>query len=367
MLYKRDVPYNELPLLPPQIELESKKILKKSIAANKALAELKGWSFNQSNPILLFQSIALQEAKSSAEIENIVTTNDEIYQALATPTDKSISPATKEVLHYKEALWYGYREIQKDFPITINMFVKLFQIVKQRSDGIRKLPGTTLKNSFNETVYTPPNNNDDIMRLLTNLENYINVEDTDNDVDALIKLAVIHYQFECIHPFPDGNGRVGRIINVLYLIKKKLLAFPILYLSRYITKNKSDYYKTIKNVTEKQEWNDWILFMLDAIETTAKETLSCIKHIYSEQEKILSLLNEKAPTLSSKELVELLFEQPYCKISFLVDRKIAKTQTASKYLKTLCDLGILKLIKRGHENYYVNLPLWNILIEDNIK
>ena len=363
-MYKSDTAYNELPLLPPQTELESKRILKKSIAANKALAELKGWSFNQSNPMLLFQSIALQEAKSSAEIENIVTTNDEIYKALATPTDKNISPATKEVLHYKEALWYGYRQIREDFPITVNMFVKLFQIVKQRSDGIRNLPGTVLKNSFNETVYTPPDNKSDIMRLMSNLENYINVDDENSDVDALIKLAVIHYQFESIHPFPDGNGRVGRIINVLYLIKKNLLDFPILYLSRYITKNKSAYYESIKNVTEKQAWDKWIWYMLDAIETTAKETLDCIKRIYREKERVLIFLSDKAPALSSKELVDLLFEQPYCKISFLVDRKISKTQTASRYLKQLCDLGILELIKRGRENYYVNVPLWNILIED---
>ena len=187
---KKNVPYNNLPLLPPKFEIETLPILKKAISANKSLAELRGWSFNQANPLLLLQSIALQEAKSSSEIENIVTTNDEIYQALATPADKNISPATKEVLHYKEALWHGCEKVKEGYPLTINLFIELFQIIKQRTDGIRKLPGTKLKNNFNEVVYTPPNNSEDILRLLTNLEKYIN-EDAPDDVDPLIKLAVI--------------------------------------------------------------------------------------------------------------------------------------------------------------------------------
>lgn len=217
-MYNKDIPYNELPTLPPIENLETVTILKKAIAANKALAELRGWVFTQSNPFLLLQSITLQEAKASSEIENVVTTNDELYQALSTPLTNNISASAKEVMHYKEALWQGYNTVQKDYPITVNMFIDLFRIVKKRSDGIRKLPGTCLKNSFNEVVYTPPDNEMDILRLLSNLENYINNDD--DDVDFLIKLAVIHYQFECIHPFPDGNGRVGRIINVLYLVQK---------------------------------------------------------------------------------------------------------------------------------------------------
>ena len=359
MTHQKDLPYNNLPTLPPRCDLEQKEVLKKAISANKALAELRGWSFNQSNPLLLLQSIALQEAKSSNEIENIVTTNDELYQAFATPLDRNISPAAKEVLHYKEAMWYGYNKLDKDYPLTVNLFINLFRIVKQRDDGIRKLPGTVLRNSMNEVVYTPPDNADDIMRLLSNLESYINT--SDDGIDPLIKLAVIHYQFECIHPFPDGNGRVGRIINVLYLIQEKLLSFPILYLSRYIINHKADYYRALKGVTEDEDWFTWVLYVLDAVEQTAMETLRSIKGIYVAQTEMMERLKTNAPKIYSKELVDVLFEQPYCKISFLVERGIAKEQTASRYLRQLTGLGELDMIKRGRENYYINKPLWNIL------
>ena len=360
MMRNKELPYNDLPYLPPVCELESKRILKKAISANRSLAELRGWSFNQSNPLLMLQSLILQEAKSSSAIENIVTTNDELYQAFATPDDKKIAPAAKEVMHYKEALWCGYEKIQQGFPLTINIFIELFRIVKQRTDGIRCLPGTTLRNSYKEVVYTPPDNEDSIMQLLSNLEKYINIDSAD-DVDPLIKLAVIHYQFECIHPFPDGNGRVGRIVNVLYLIREKLLVFPILYLSSYIIEHKSDYYKALKGVTEHQDWETWIMYILEAIESTAQHTLNSIKDIYLAQEELNKLLKEKAPGIYSKEFIELLFEQPYCKIEFLVKRGIAKPQTASKYLKQLCSLGVLDMIKHGRENYYINKKLWTIL------
>lgn len=360
MTNSRKIPNNNLPILPPKEDLESKEVLKKAISANKALAKLQGWTFTQSNPLLLLQSIALQEAKSSSEIENVVTTNDELYQAFSTPTDAKISPAAKEVMHYKEALWYGYQKLHNEgYPLTINVFIKLFQIIKQRTDGIRNIPGTVLKNSLGEVVYTPPDNQEDILRLLSNLEAYIN---TDNDqVDSLIKLAVIHYQFESIHPFPDGNGRVGRILNILYLIHKNLLVFPILYLSRYIIQHKTTYYKSLRQVTENGDWIPWILYMLDGIEVTAEQTLCSIQKIYRAQEDVIQILKTKAPSIYSKELAELLFEQPYCKISFLVERGLAKPQTASKYLKTLSELGIVTKIKKGRENYYINRRLWDIL------
>ena len=360
MVYQKDIPYNSLPKLPPTAELENMKLLKKAISANKALAELRGWLFTQPNPMLLLHAIILQEAKASSEIENVVTTNDELYQALSSPTAASITPSAKEVLHYKEALWYGYTKILDDVPITTNMFIDLFRIIKRRDDGIRKLPGTCLKNSFGEVVYTPPDNEADIIALLSNLELYLNV-DLEDDIDPLIKLAVIHYQFECIHPFPDGNGRVGRIVNVLYLIHKKLLTFPILYLSRYIIENKSEYYKSLKNVTENQQWENWILYMLNAIENTAQRTLETIQSIYFAKETMCKEIKEKLPQIYSKELVEALFEQPYCKIEFLVEKGIAKPQTASKYLKSLLELGMLDLVQKGREKYYINKTLWNIL------
>lgn len=358
-MYNKNIPYNNLPFVPPAQDIENRIILKKAIQANAALAELRGWSFNQANPLLLLQSIALQEAKSSSAIENIVTTNDELYQALATPGDKTMSPAAKEVLHYKEALWYGYAKLKEGWPLTTNLFVALFRIVKQRSDGIRSVPGTVLKNHWGEVVYTPPDNKNDIERLLANLERYINL--CDDETDPLIKLAVIHYQFECIHPFPDGNGRVGRILNVLYLIREQLLSFPILYLSDYIIHHKANYYHALKGVTETRNWDDWILYILDAVETTSKKTLTLIKTIHSAKAEISEQIKTKAHDIYSRELVELLFEQPYCKINFLVNRGIAKKQTASKYLKKLHELGMLDLIKRGRENYFINKRLWSIL------
>lgn len=358
-MYNHSVPFNELPPLPPIEDVETKKILKKAISANKALAELRGWSFTQANPFLLLQSITLQEAKASSEIENVVTTNDELYQALSTPDAINISPSGKEVMHYKEALWQGYSSVKNGYPITINMFIDLFRVVKKRSDGIRKLPGTCLKNSFNEVAYTPPDNEIDIMRLLSNLEYYINTND--DDIDLLIKLAIIHYQFECIHPFPDGNGRLGRIINVLYLVQKGLLNFPILYLSKYIIENKTSYYKALKDVTEKRCWEDWILYMLDAVESTSITTLNIIKSIFEAQETTRKFIKSNLPKIYSKELVELLFEQPYCKIDFLVNRDIAKHQTASKYLKQLCEIGVLQETVKGREKYFINTELWNIL------
>ena len=363
MPHQKDIPYNTLPTLPPICDLEQKEILKKAISANRALAELRGWSFNQANPLLLLQSIALQEAKSSNEIENIVTTNDELYQAFAAPFDKNISPAAKEVLHYKEAMWYGYNKLVDEYPLTINLFIELFRIVKQRDDGLRKLPGTVLRNSMNEVVYTPPDNPEDILRLLSNLEKYINT--SDDGIDPLIKLAVIHYQFECIHPFPDGNGRVGRIINVLYLIQEKLLSFPILYLSSYVINHKTAYYRALKGVTEDKDWRTWILYILDAVEQTSIETLRAIKGIHVAQSEMIDRIKTNAPKIYSKELIDLLFEQPYCKISFLVKRGIAKEQTASRYLKHLTELGELDMVKRGRENYYINKPLWGILTHSN--
>ncbi len=361
MEHKHNLAYNDLPLLPPTQDLETKVILKKAIQANSALAELRGWSFNQSNPLLLLHSLILQEAKSSSAIENIVTTNDEIYQALATPEEKRISPAAKEVMHYKEAMWYGYQKLQKDFPLTINLFVELFRIVKQRQDGIRTLPGTVLKNSFGEVIYTPPDNKEDIFRLLTNLERYIN---NDDGTDPLVKLAVIHYQFECIHPFPDGNGRVGRILNVLYLIREHLLSFPILYLSAYIIQNKSSYYKTLNGVTENGDWESWILYILDAVEATAKNALHTIQEIHRAQVDMAHKIKEEAPNIYSRDLVELLFEQPYCKIGFLVAHGLGQKQTAAKYLRTLCEIGLLQMIKKGRDNYYINIRLWNILTQE---
>lgn len=360
MTYQQDHAYNNLPVLPPPFDLETKTVLKKVNKANKALGELKGWSPHQSNPYLLLQTIILQEAKASSEIENIVTTNDELYQAYSISDIKNISPATKEVLHYQEALLKGYKML-KDRPLGNGIFLELFHIIKQRTDGIRSNPGTKLMNSSHETVYTPPDNQEDIYRLLKNLEEYINTPK--DDLDPLIRLSLIHYQFECIHPFPDGNGRTGRIVNVLYLVQEHLLNYPTLYLSRYIIQHKTEYYNALQGVTEHQDWENWILYILTAIEETALHTLQMLKDISAAQKYMEDEMREKVPNICSKDLVELLFEYPYCKISFLVQRNIAKTQTASKYLHALYEIGILDRVKIGREIYYINKSLFRLLAQ----
>lgn len=360
MSYNCEIAYNDLPFLPPKgIDVETKAVLKKVNTANRALGELKGWSPHQSNPYLLLQSLILQEAKASSEIENVVTTNDELYQAYSVEDMKHVSPATKEVLHYREALWAGYKAI-KNKPLGISIFRDLFRTIKQIDGDVRSVPGTILRNVFGETVYTPPDNRDTILALLSNLEKYIN--DPQDDLDPLIRLSLIHYQFECIHPFPDGNGRTGRIINVLYLVQENLLTYPILYLSRYIINNKAEYYRLLQGVTERQEWEPWILYILDAVEKTAIHTLHLLKEIHTAQQDLERMIREKFSYMPSHELSEILFEQPYCKIHFLVDRNLAKTQTASKYLSQLASAGILDSLKVGREIYYINRVLFRLLI-----
>jgi len=257
----KNKPYNELPLLPPQAEVETQKILKKAISANKALANLNGLANAMPNDAILVDGIVLQEARSSSGIENIVTTNDELYRAVA-DTKLEISPAAKEVLRYREALWYGFNAIKKR-PLTTNLFVDIVSIIRGASMGIRRVPGTKIANGkTGEPIYTPPESEQIIREKLTNLERFIYADD---DIDPLIKLATLHHQFEAIHPFTDGNGRTGRIINVLFLVEKKILKKPILFLSHYILRTKSDYYAGLRNITELGAWQDWILYILTTL------------------------------------------------------------------------------------------------------
>ena len=354
-------PYNDLPLLPPSIELETKLVLKQAIAANKALAELRcsgAWLPNQG---IFIQALTLQEAKLSSEIESIVTTHDDLYRAFSS-TMPSASPQTKEVLHYKEALWHGFEHIvSKQLPISTNLIEELFKIVKQLDGGIRKTTGTKLKNpQTGEIVYTPPEGENVIRGLLANLEIFINTNDLD-DLDPLVKLAVMHYQFEAIHPFGDGNGRVGRILNILFLVHHQLLDIPVLYLSKYIIENKNDYYKNIRRVTENHDWEPWILYILNAIIETSKATHQKILAIQTLMGEVAEKLKANAPKIYSLDLVRIIHQQPYCKISFLVDAGIAQKQTASKYLQTLGELDILVPFKRGREIYYINNKLFDIL------
>lgn len=353
----KNKPYNELPLLPPQIEIETKKTLKKAIAANKALANLNGLANAMPNDSILVNGIVLQEARLSSEIENIVTTNDELYKAAA-DTKLAISPAAKEVLRYREALWRGFNAIKKR-PLSTNLFIDIVSIIRGVDVGIRRVPGTTIANAkTGEPIYTPPESEVIIREKLTNLENFVHAED---GIDPLIKLAILHYQFEAIHPFTDGNGRTGRIINILFLVEKEILKKPILFLSHYILRTKSDYYAGLRNVTEFGAWQDWILYMLTAIETTAIETQNKVLAILDAMEQAKQVMQEKASKIYSKDLLEIIFQNVYCKISFLEKAGIAKRQTAASYLQTLEKLGLLEVIKIGKENYYINKKLFKIM------
>jgi len=344
-------PYNNLPDLPPQTELETKPVLKQAIAANRALAELKGIGELVPNQAVVIQSIGLQEAKLSSEIENIVTTNDELYRAFANRGEKT-DPHTKEVLRYNDALWYGFEAIRhQQRPLSTGLFEELFGQIKQSRAGVRKTPGTKLANSAGEIVYTPPQGEALLRDKLANLERFLYVKD---DIDPLIKLAVIHYQFEAIHPFTDGNGRTGRIINILFLVEQRLLDIPVLYLSRYITERKSDYYAGLRGVTEKNDWETWNLYMLKAIEETARETCDRILQIRDLMAEDLERVKSELPKIYSKGLVELFYRQPYCKIRFLEEAGIAQRQTASVYLKELARIGLLKAVRKGREIYYIN-------------
>src|SRR5690554_1126861 len=357
--YDPKKPYNDLPLLPPQEKLETESILKKTISAGRALAELKGLGKSIPNQALLVDSVILQEAKASSEIENIITTNDALYKAFTAKLN-SIDPATKEVLRYREALRHGYHFLKKHHHLTTNLFIKIVQIIKQNQAGIRSVPGTTIKDMVrNEIVYTPPEGETRIRNLLKNLENFIHQDDK---IDPLIKLPVIHYQFEAIHPFLDGNGRTGRIINILYLVLNNLLELPVLFHSKAIIENKKDYYQLLNKVTMKNDWEPWIIYMLDVIEETARLTSQKILAIYRlMQETTERVQRVFSKRVNTKGLVEILFHQPYTKGQFLVNANIAERKTAAEYLKELEKKGILQSYKIGKEILYLNVGLYDLL------
>lgn len=352
----KDKPYNELPLLPPNINLDDSAILKKAISANRSLGELKGIVHSIPNQGLLINGIVLQEARLSSEIENIVTTNDALYKAEA---DERLAndPQSKEVLRYREALWHGFNAL-KEKPLSTNLLIDLVSIIKNKKMDVRKIPGTRIGNTIGETIYTPPEGESVIRDKLSNLEKFIHAED---QIDPLVKLAIMHYQFEAIHPFSDGNGRTGRIMNILFLIEKGLLERPVLFLSHYILKTKSSYYKLLREVTEQNNWTGWIQYILEAIEITARETRQRVVNILESMEKTQHKIQSSAPKIYSKDLIELIYEHPYSKVKFLEERGIAKRQTAATYLKALEDMGLLKAMQIGKERYYINLELIKIL------
>ena len=353
MPFNRQQPYNDLPLLPPTTELETRAVLKQAISANRVLANLRGLAAKIPNQGLLINSIVLQEARLSSEIENIVTTNDELYRAAANGDGKT-DPHTKEVLRYREALHFGFKAL-RERPLNSNLFIELVQLIKQVDIGIRAIPGTALKNDLGEVIYTPPVGEAVIRDKLANLEQFIHADD---GLDPLVKMAVMHYQFEAIHPFPDGNGRTGRILNLLFLVEQQLLDIPVLFLSRYIITHRQDYYAGLRGVTESQDWERWVLFMLKAVESTAQQTFEQVNRILALMEEVRERVQREAENIYSKDLVEAIFMQPYTKIAFLVEAGIAKRQTASRYLQTLAAMGVLREEQVGREKYYINDALF---------
>ena len=343
--------------LPLDIDIETKAILKKSILANKALAKLNGVAKIIPNQAILINSLILQEAKDSSEIENIITTHDELYQSSLDISN--ISHATKEVQNYSRALLKGFDLVKDNSLLLTRHIVDIQQELEGNVAGIRKQAGTVLKNqATGEVIHTPPQEESTIRKLLDNLEQYIN---TNDGIDPLIKMAIIHYQFETIHPFYDGNGRTGRIINILYLVLNELLDLPILYLSSYIIKHKADYYRLLQEVRTKGSWEEWIIYMLEGIEQTATKQVQLINDIKELMDNTKQKLKSELPKIYSKDLLEVLFIHPYTKIDMLVDNLGMTRQTASKHLKELETIGLLEEKKIKNSKFYINKELFTML------
>ncbi|CWO19798.1 TPA: Fic family protein [Neisseria meningitidis] len=356
--WKPDIPYNDLPPLPPKQDIESKTILKRCIAARASLARLKQAAELIPNQAMLINTLPVMEARASSEIENIVTTTDKLFQSLQMDTERQ-DPATKEALQYRTALFAGYESLTSR-PLCTQTAIMVCNAIKHPYEmAIRKTGGTALKggNSGN-VVYTPPEGEETIRGKLANWERFIHES---GDLDPLIIMAAAHYQFEAIHPFTDGNGRTGRILNSLLLIEKGLLDLPILYLSRYIIENRADYYRLLLGVTERQDWESWIIYILDGVADTADWTVSKIDAIRRLFEQTRQHIRTHAQGIYTHELVNLLFEQPYTRIANLEAAGIAKRQTASKYLKELSDIGVLQEIVIGRDKLFIHPRLMELL------
>jgi len=356
--YNPETPYNTLPLLPPTKDIENITILKKTITASRALSELKGAITNLPNPTLFIDTINLQEARASSAIENIITTQDELFKA-SIADKKNDNPATKEVIHYKDALWFGVEQIKEKPVLTTNLFIAIMQIIKENTSGIRNAPGTQLKKpATNKVIYTPPEGENVIREKLKNLEDFIHAKD---NIDPLVKMAIIHYQFEAIHPFFDGNGRTGRIILLLYLKFAELLDLPALYLSSYIIEHKDQYYTNLRKVTEEENWEDWILYMLDMVEQTASRGRLQIAEIEKLMNEMGKEIQEVLPRIYSKDLMEQLFRLPYTKRNQLEKAGLGNLKTVGNYLKELEKAGFLKSEQVGKEKLYLNFRLLEVL------
>lgn len=353
----------DIPLLPPKQDLETKAILKKLPSAHRRLAELKGIAATIPNESILINTLALQEAKDSSAIENIITTHDELYKAQL--FEELITTASaKEVNNYAEALKHGFDLVRRKKILTTSYIVEIQEILEQNDAGFRKLPGTELVNqSTGESVYKPPQSYDVIVELIDNMVKFMN-DAIVSDLDPLIKMAVIHHQFESIHPFYDGNGRTGRILNILYLVIQDLLDLPILYLSRYIISNKGDYYRLLQKVRDDGDWEEWIIYMLNGVEQTAKETIVLIGEMRALMQDYKIRIRKELPKMYSQDLLNNIFRHPYTKIDFVMSELIVSRLTATKYVNSLVAKGFLTKEKIGRSNFYINVPLFKLFKND---
>lgn len=356
----------QIPNLPLIIDVETKAVLKQLARSNRALAELKGVAGTIPNENILISSLTLQEAKDSSSVENIITTQDDLYRADLAIKDFTVSPAAKEVQNYREAIFHGFQLVRQHKLLTNNNIISIQNVLKHTKGGFRVTPGTCLKRDDGMIIYEPPQHPEDIVRYMGNLEAFINTPDL-SDVDPLVKMAIIHHQFESIHPFSDGNGRTGRIVNILYLVINDLLDLPILYLSRFITHNKVEYYRLLQAVRDcgadnAKEWEEWILFILKGVEETSIETTAMIKAISKMMADYKAVLKPLFGTTYKHELLNNLFFHPYTKIEFVCHDMGVQRKTGAKYLDMIVAAGLLNKIKIGRENYYINERLFELFL-----
>ena len=360
------IEYN-IPKLPLDFDFETKAIMRQVTKSNRRLAELKGVALTIPNENILLSSLVLQEALDSSAVENIVTTSDELYRAELDIKGGLTNAATKEVLNYREAMQVGFDMVRRNRLLTLNDIKQIQKTLEHNNAGFRTVPGTKLKSSKGEVVYIPPQSGEDVARYMSNLEQYINDPEI-HDIDPLIKMATIHHQFESIHPFSDGNGRTGRIIAILYLVVNDLLDLPILYLSRYITHNKGEYYRLIQRIRDNapdnaEDWEKWVLFILKGVEETAIETIRLVKSISALMAKYKNILKPLFGKQYKHELLNNLFFHPYTKIEFMERDMSVQRKTAAKYLDTIVsETGLLKKQKLGRSNYYINTELMELFI-----
>ncbi len=359
--WRADRPFSQLPALPPKAAIETIAVLKQCIPARAALGELRQAAFRIPNQAMLINTLPLLEAKASSEIENILTTTDKLFRNMG--SEENADSATKEALRYRRALFEGYSNLRHDNLLTTRTAERICSTIKGVDMAVRKVPGTKLTNSTTgEIVYTPPQGENLLRDLLKNWEDFIHAE---ADLDPLVRLAIAHYQFEAIHPFTDGNGRTGRIINSLFLIQQDLLTLPILYLSRYVIDNRADYYRFLQGVTAHGNWEAWVLYVIKGVEVTARWTTAKISAINELERHTSDYVRSRLPKIYSHELINMIFSLPYCRINDVVEAGIAKRQTASSYLKQLVDAGVLAEVVSGKEKLFLHPKLYDVLTTDN--